>query len=137
MTPNRFSTRILAALKGFPGLNEVTFAASRLRLERDCNPMQFAVSRKRLLTTPSSASEGTGGPYQTTNSTYGAAIVIAALSLGSIPAIAQDVPANEQAVESASDPSGQIPDLEFEEIGMAVTAYLRNPANLECLVFRP
>ena len=87
MTPNRFSTRILAALKGFPGLNEVTFAASRLRLERDCNPMQFAASRKRLLTTPSSASEGTGGPYQTTNSTYGAAIVIAALSLGSIPAI--------------------------------------------------
>ena len=75
MTPNRFSTRILAALK----------------------------------TTPSSASEGTGGSYQTTNSTYGAAIVIAALSLGSIPALAQDVPANDQAAESASDPSGQSP----------------------------
>ena len=57
MTPNRFSTRILAALK----------------------------------TKYAPYPEGTGGPYQTTNSTYGAALVIAALSLGSIPAIAQDI----------------------------------------------
>ena len=30
----------------FPGLNGVTFAASRLRLERDCDPTRFIVSRK-------------------------------------------------------------------------------------------
>ena len=32
----------------FPGSNEVTFAASRLRLERDCDPTRFVVSRKRF-----------------------------------------------------------------------------------------
>ena len=32
----------------FPGLNGVTFAASRLWLERDCDPTRFIVSRKRF-----------------------------------------------------------------------------------------